>query len=130
MMKNRENYPRISAVELKFIEFCHNKILVLAGITLFLISLIMRWYFRGFISRDYEASLLPWYNELKAGGGYPALKNGIGDYYIPFMYLVSGLPAVFAGRGILDVYGIYFRQITSYNNLNQEGTIDEKNISY
>ena len=24
MMKNRENYPRISAVELKFIEFCHH----------------------------------------------------------------------------------------------------------
>lgn len=256
-MKNRENHARISTVELKFIEFCHNHILVLAGIALFLISLIIRWHFRGFISRDYEASLLPWYNELKAGGGYPALKNGIGDYYIPyltlmatmtylpgppvywiklvsivfdyiaagvsamivwelkkdyciekrkllafftwtsiilspmvifngavwgqcdiiystfillslyfvikmqytcvflflgiafcfkfqtvfmlpiyiliylkqkhfsipyfiyipFMYLVSGLPAVFAGRGILDVYGIYFRQITSYNSL-------------
>lgn len=174
---------------------------------------------------------MPWYNELKAGGGYPALKNEIGDYYIPyltlmsmmtylpgsplywikmlsivfdyiaagvsamivwelkkdsciekrklfvfftwtsiilspmvilngavwaqcdiiyttfillslyfiikmqytcsflllgiafcfkfipFMYLISGLPAVFAGRRISDVYSIYFRQVTSYSSL-------------
>lgn len=37
--------------------------------------------------------------------------------YIPLRYLVSGLPAIFAGRRIVNVYGIYFRQITSYNML-------------
>ncbi len=88
-MKNKENRIHISSIELKFIQFCHINILVLAGVVLFLISLIIRWHFRGFISRDYEAFLLPWYNELIEGGGYKALKNEIGDYYIPYITLMA-----------------------------------------
>lgn len=67
-MKNKENCTHISSIELKFIQFCHINILVLAGGALFLTSLIIRWHFRGVISGDYEASLLPWYNELAEGG--------------------------------------------------------------
>lgn len=88
-MKNKENRTHISSIELKFIQFCHINILVLAVVVLFLISLIIRWHFRGFISRDYEAFLLPWYNELIEGGGYKALKNEIGDYYIPYITLMA-----------------------------------------
>lgn len=88
-MKNKEDCTYINSIEQSFIEFCHNNILVMAGGVLFFISLIIRWHFRDFISRDYEVSLLPWYNELKAGGGYPALKNEIGDYYIPYLTLMA-----------------------------------------
>ena len=33
--------------------------------------------------------------------------------WIPIMYLIGGLPAIFSGRRILDVYDIYWHQINS-----------------
>lgn len=33
--------------------------------------------------------------------------------WIPVMYLITGLPAIFCGRSITNTYGIYYRQINS-----------------
>lgn len=33
--------------------------------------------------------------------------------WVPFMYLITGLPAIFCGRSITNTYGIYYRQIVA-----------------
>ena len=47
-------------------------------ITLF--AIIARISAKDYISVDANIFLLPWYDEIKAGGGIIALKNQIGDY--------------------------------------------------
>ncbi|MDU1141502.1 hypothetical protein, partial [Enterocloster bolteae] len=65
----------------------------------------------GFALRNYQLILFQFFEFTQT------LKRSLYFMYIPLMYLVSGLPAIFAGRRILNVYGIYFGQITSYNML-------------
>lgn len=40
-------------------------------------------------SGDYSESLLPWFNELKSYGGLKGLGYRIGDYYVPYLFLLA-----------------------------------------
>ena len=56
-------------------------------ITLF--AIIARISAKDYISVDANIFLLPWYDEIKAGGGIIALKNQIGDYGVPYQFLIA-----------------------------------------
>ncbi|MCI2046983.1 MAG: glycosyltransferase 87 family protein [Faecalibacterium sp.] len=59
--------------------------LVLATLCAFLARCCMR----GFISGDASTFLLPWYEQIKAGGGFAALKAQVGDYNIFYQFWIA-----------------------------------------
>lgn len=52
-----------------------------------IISLVVRVVFINFYTRDMAVFLLPWVEQLKAGG-FAALKEGVGNYNIPYLLLL------------------------------------------
>ncbi len=48
-----------------------------------------RFCMRGFVSGDASTFLLPWYDEIKAGGGFAALKAQVGDYNIFYQFWIA-----------------------------------------
>lgn len=49
----------------------------------------MRLSGRDFISRDAEAFLLPWFEQIKNLGGFSALKQQVGNYNIPYQICIA-----------------------------------------
>ena len=45
--------------------------------------------FTRYKSNDYNTYLLPWYNYIKAHGGFAALKDNFSDYNPPYLYLLA-----------------------------------------
>ena len=65
----------------------HLDIVLVAGGTI--ISLMIRWSMRDFISRDMTQFLLPWYESIKRGGGFSALGAPVGNYNMPYQTLIA-----------------------------------------
>lgn len=42
-----------------------------------------------FMSGDYSAFVSKWFDTIKAGGGFASLKNAMGDYTQPYLYLLA-----------------------------------------
>lgn len=72
----------------KIIEFSKKYIIVIL-ILVTIISLIFRLRFFHIQSGDYKEFLKPWYDFLKANGGILALKYSLGDYNIPYLFVLS-----------------------------------------
>ena len=53
------------------------------------IAVIARFVSRHYVSADYTIFLKHWYDTIKAGGGFPALNQQIGDYNVPYLYLMA-----------------------------------------
>ena len=56
---------------------------------LFLLSIVLRISFYKIQIYDYNTYLLPWYNYIKAHGGFAALKDNFSDYNPPYLYLLA-----------------------------------------
>ena len=54
-----------------------------------LLSLIIRWSMKDFISDDMSAYLLPWFEEIRDGGGFLALGTPVGNYNMPYQTLIA-----------------------------------------
>lgn len=54
-----------------------------------IISLKVRVNFIKFESQDYQNCLLDWFNQIKEGGGILALKQEIGNYNIPYLFILA-----------------------------------------
>ena len=54
-----------------------------------IVSLYIRIALRDGISGDMKSFLLPWYDQIKAGGGFAALSVQVGNYSIPYQTLIS-----------------------------------------
>lgn len=50
-------------------------------------GMLIRYFCRDFISIDANGFLLPWYDEISAGG-ISSLSNQVGDYNIPYQFLI------------------------------------------
>ena len=53
------------------------------------LALIVRIHGLPFVSQDYTAYVSRWFDTIKSGGGFSALKNSMGDYTPPYMYLLT-----------------------------------------
>jgi len=65
----------------------HLFLITIAAVTL--LSIAMRWSCIPFVSEDLRKYLIPWFNELKAGGGLPALGKSIGNYNLAYLTLLA-----------------------------------------
>lgn len=52
-------------------------------------SLYARYALRGIISADMRDCLLPWYEEIRSGGGLASLSGQVGNYNIPYQTLIA-----------------------------------------
>lgn len=65
----------------------HKDLLFFLAITL--LGIIIRTSGSEFISGDLSSYLIPWYNEIKENGGFAALQNQVGNYGIPYQFLIA-----------------------------------------
>ncbi|MCM1185630.1 MAG: hypothetical protein NC251_01065 [Lachnoclostridium sp.] len=79
----------MSRVEQKILDFIikHSTLFFLAIITL--LAALVRFQARGFLSADMEFYLLPWYHEIKEGGGLTMLKQQVGNYNITYQFCIA-----------------------------------------
>ena len=63
------------------------KFLILAFIIW--IALLIRIPGLPFMSGDYNTFVSKWFDTIKMGGGFAALKNAMGDYTQPYLYLLT-----------------------------------------
>ncbi|MCM1540241.1 MAG: hypothetical protein NC121_03165 [Blautia sp.] len=79
----------MTTVEKKLIGFCekHLDILVVSALTL--LSILVRYGVRDVLSGDASLFLLPWYEEIKDGGGFKALEYQVGNYNMLYQTLIA-----------------------------------------
>ena len=65
----------------------HNILIIIAIATV--LALVVRLKFRQFESGDFIVFLQPWFDELRAGGGLPAIANYTGDYNMPYVTILA-----------------------------------------
>ena len=58
-------------------------------ISIIWLALIVRIPGLPFTSQDYNAFVSRWFETIKTGGGFSALKNAMGDYTQPYLYLLT-----------------------------------------
>ena len=54
-----------------------------------ILSIYLRVSMYSYYSGDYELFLKPWFDQLKANGGFAALKTQIGNYNAPYMTIMA-----------------------------------------
>lgn len=79
----------MSKMERKFLNIIIENSAILFGIIITLLAALVRFQARAFCSADMEGYLLPWYDEIKAGGGLSMLKQQVGDYNILFQFCIA-----------------------------------------
>lgn len=65
----------------------HKELLFFLAVTL--LGVLIRISGRNFVSGDLSYYLIPWYNEIKENGGLAALQNQVGNYGIPYQFLIA-----------------------------------------
>lgn len=74
----------MSQIEHKLLNIITKNSIIIFGVVITLLAVFVRFQVRGFCSADMEGYLLPWYDQIKAGGGLSMLKQQVGDYNILF----------------------------------------------
>lgn len=74
--------------EKRIIQLIDAKKNLLFIITITLLGIFARFSAKDFISADAEVCLLPWFEAIKPSG-FAALKNQIGNYGIPYQFLIA-----------------------------------------
>ncbi len=54
-----------------------------------IIAFLVRYYMRGFISEDMSEYLVPWYDMVKARGGFSSLSAPVGNYTIIYQTIIA-----------------------------------------
>lgn len=75
--------------EKKVIEWIVGNNVLIAFFVLTFMAILIRFSARNFESGDFIGSLSPWYTHFKTHGGFAALKSPIGDYNIPYQFLIA-----------------------------------------
>ncbi len=95
----------MSRLERNILNFIIKNRIVVFCVIITLLAAIARFQVRGFCSADMEFYLLPWFNEIKAGGGLSMLKQQVGTYNITYqicialMTYVEGINPIFLFKG-------------------------------
>ena len=81
--------------ERQLIEFLEKHAYLIILVIATILAVLMRWYGRDMRSGDYDIYLVNWFNDIKANGGFMALRNQVGDYNIAYQTVIAfltGLP--------------------------------------
>ena len=79
----------IFTFEKKILEWLQKNITPLFLIFITFLSVIIRFSLLDGISGDLTGFLLPWFEEIKAYGGFSTLSQQIGDYNIPYQTIIA-----------------------------------------
>lgn len=82
---------KIYKIENIVVDFLIKHHLVIVVILVSLLALIVRYKLLPYQSGDYQLALSPWFETLKAGGGFAALADFPGDYNAPYMTIMAFL---------------------------------------
>ncbi|MBO5336619.1 MAG: DUF2029 domain-containing protein [Lachnospiraceae bacterium] len=75
--------------EKKFLEWVQKHIFVIFLIFVTIISVVLRYSVKDFVSKDFKVYLLPWYEEIQENGGLAALDTNVGTYNMLFQFLIA-----------------------------------------
>lgn len=79
----------MTKLEEKILDYITRNIFIISFITVTLLSLIIRFLFRDFMSGDAVDFYLPWFDEIKNSGGILALSKQFGDYNLLYQFIIS-----------------------------------------
>lgn len=90
----------ISNFEEKLIDYCIEKKQIIYFFAITMLFIVIRLSLFNFKSGDYLFYLKPWYKTIKNLGGFPALKKQVGDYSVPYQFVI----ALFSNLHFKDLY--------------------------
>lgn len=79
----------MTTVEKKLLDFIEKHLDVMVTGVLTVLSILIRFGLRNLISVDADVFLLPWYEEIRGGGGMKALGEQVGNYNILYQTLIA-----------------------------------------
>lgn len=80
---------RLNPIESNLVDFIVAKRHVLVVLFLMLVGVVMRMAGRSFRSPDMLYCLMPWFDQIKQGGGLRALAQQVGDYGLLYQTIIS-----------------------------------------
>ncbi|MCD7819916.1 MAG: glycosyltransferase 87 family protein [Lachnospiraceae bacterium] len=80
---------KITGVEQKLIAWIEDHLLVLMVVFVTFCGLLIRYLLRPIATIDATDCFIPWYQEIKNGGGFLALQEQVGDYNILYQFLIA-----------------------------------------
>ncbi len=100
---NKESQSKlgITSLEDTMIEYIISHLSYIIICISIVLGIYARWLFRNYESGDYIDFLFEWYNQIKELGGFKALSTQIGNYGIPYQFLI----ALFSYLPIKSLYG-------------------------
>ena len=81
----------MTKMEQKILQWIDARLLILFFIIINLLGIAIRMSGEAFVSKDASVFLLPWFEQIKGSGGFRALGNQVGDYNIPYQFLIAAL---------------------------------------
>lgn len=81
----------MTKVEQKLMRWINKHLVLLFFIIVNLLALLIRMAGKDFVSLDASRFLLPWFDQIKAAGGFSALNSQVGDYNILYQFLITAL---------------------------------------
>lgn len=79
----------IFGFEKKLLEWIEKNFYYFAFAGVIALGILIRYVLREVISADGVAAYLPWFEEIKAGGGIKALSKQVGDYNMFYQFLIA-----------------------------------------
>lgn len=79
----------LTKIEKDVLNFIQRHVAIIGLVVLLVLSVLLRMVLLPYGSNDYLNFLRPWYEQMRAGGGFAALKNGIGDYNYLYRFLLA-----------------------------------------
>lgn len=103
--------------------------LVLAAILLG-VSFAIRAVCLPHMSGDYNSFLSPWVDTIRAGGGFSALSESIGNYNLPYIYVLAAISYI-DGEPLyfIKLFSIAFEVMLAWSVMKLVGHISNKNSS-
>ncbi len=80
---------KITVVEEKIISWMQKHMMLLFLVFVSVCGLLVRYLLREIESIDVTNCLLPWYQEIKNGGGFLALREQVGNYNVLYQFLIA-----------------------------------------
>ena len=108
----------IKKIDDNFIKFIKKYCFEILFFIITVISLKVRVDFIKFESQDYQNCLLDWFNQIKEGGGFLALKQEIGNYNIPYLFILATLTYIPINPLIsIKIVSIIFDYIMAFTSM-------------
>lgn len=108
----------MSRAEQDILNYIKKNSVALFLIIITFLAALVRFRARHFLSVDMQIYLLPWYDEIKAGGGLAMLGGQVGNYNIAYQFIIAlatymeGIDPVFLYKGCSILFDFLLAAVT------------------